>query len=242
MAGEGAGRPAEPDGGLVRSVVGYLVRLAVMLAIGAAVLFGISWRLDWTGAWLVLGLTAAMQALGLSVILSTSPDLIAERSRMQEGTKSWDKPLVLLQGSILPMVSLIVAAVDKRLGWSPDLPLWLIAAATACCAAGMLFTLWAVTANRFFAVTVRIQTDRGHHVIDGGPYALMRHPGYLGGLVTWAMMPLILETLWLFVLTALCLAVTVTRIRLEDATLRAELEGYADYARRVRWRLLPGVW
>ena len=231
-----------PDTGVVRGVVVYLVRVVVMLAIDGAILFGIAWRLDWAGAWIVLGLTVAMQALGLSVILSTSPDLIAERSRMQEGTKPWDKPLVLLQGVILPIASLAFAAVDKRLGWSPDLPLWLIAAATAGCAGGMLFTLWAITANRFFAVTVRIQTDRGHHVIDSGPYALMRHPGYLGGLVAWAMIPLILETLWLFAMTVLYLAVCVIRIRLEDATLQKELDGYADYARRVRWRLLPGIW
>ena len=225
-----------------RSVVVYLLQLAVMLAVASAIMFGISWRLDWVGAWLLLGISGSTQLIGLWIILATSPDLLDERAAMQEGTKEWDKPLMLHMGMILPLTSAVVAGVDKRLGWSPELPLWLVAAALAVSLVGILLAFWALGTNRFFSATVRIQSNRGHHVIDRGPYAIVRHPGYLGGFLLHAMMPLILGTLWVYVVTALYLAVTVIRTRLEDATLQEELPGYSDYARRVRYRLLPGVW
>ena len=97
-------------------------------------------------------------------------------------------------------------------------------------------------ANRFFSGTVRIQTERGHHVVSSGPYRLVRHPGYAGGLLGYVLIPVLLDSLWAFLPAGLLATVMVIRTALEDRTLQAELSGYAEYAQKTRYRLVPGVW
>jgi protein-S-isoprenylcysteine O-methyltransferase Ste14 len=104
-----------------------------------------------------------------------------------------------------------------------------------------MFSNWAVAANRFFSALVRIQHDR-HHVIDRGPYALVRHPGYAGSIVYMLGMAVALGSRATIAVTLFVVAVTVYRTAREDRTLQAELDGYAAYAQRVRYRLLPGMW
>jgi len=96
--------------------------------------------------------------------------------------------------------------------------------------------------NRFFTSTVRIQTERGHQVCDSGPYRFVRHPGYAGSLLGVVGIPLALDALWAFVAAAFALVVSVVRTALEDRTLMENLPGYREYARRVRYRLFPGLW
>jgi protein-S-isoprenylcysteine O-methyltransferase Ste14 len=96
--------------------------------------------------------------------------------------------------------------------------------------------------NRHFEPTVRIQTDRGHTVIDTGPYALVRHPGYVAASLLVLGMPLSLGSYWASIPAILSYLLLVVRTALEDRTLQDELPGYKEYARRVRYRLLPGVW
>ena len=108
--------------------------------------------------------------------------------------------------------------------------------------AGYSLASYALIENRFFSALVRIQTDRGHRVVSSGPYRWLRHPGYAGALMSFWATPSWLDSWWAFIPAALVTAVLVIRTRLEDETLRNELDGYDDYARRVRYRLLPGVW
>jgi protein-S-isoprenylcysteine O-methyltransferase Ste14 len=108
--------------------------------------------------------------------------------------------------------------------------------------AGYSFSSWALIVNRFFSGTVRIQTERGHHVVTDGPYRIVRHPGYAGGLLGFVMIPFLLDSLWALIPTFLLTVVLVVRTALEDATLQKELPGYAEYAQRTRYRLIPGVW
>jgi protein-S-isoprenylcysteine O-methyltransferase Ste14 len=105
-----------------------------------------------------------------------------------------------------------------------------------------MLTNWAVSANRFFSAVVRIQRDRGHRVVDTGPYRLVRHPGYLGSMIHMPGAALALGSMWALPLVAAVAAVMVARTALEDRTLRAELGGYEEYSRRVRFRLMPGLW
>jgi protein-S-isoprenylcysteine O-methyltransferase Ste14 len=107
---------------------------------------------------------------------------------------------------------------------------------------GIMGLTWAESVNKFFERTVRIQTDRGHKVIDAGPYAIFRHPGYVSGFLFVIGMSLALGSVWALIPAALSCAVFALRTVLENRTLRAELAGYAEYARRVRFRLIPGVW
>jgi len=96
--------------------------------------------------------------------------------------------------------------------------------------------------NRYFSGVVRIQSDRGQQVISTGPYRMVRHPGYSGGLLTYLAVPIFLDSLWAFVPVVLLVIILVVRTRLEDKLLQEQLEGYRDYAGRVRSRLLPGIW
>jgi protein-S-isoprenylcysteine O-methyltransferase Ste14 len=101
---------------------------------------------------------------------------------------------------------------------------------------------WAEAVNKFFEVTVRIQTDRGQKVIDTGPYAIVRHPGYVGGILFCVGTALCLGSVWALIPAGLASFLLVLRTRWEDQTLQAELPGYQEYTERVRYRLLPGVW
>jgi protein-S-isoprenylcysteine O-methyltransferase Ste14 len=96
--------------------------------------------------------------------------------------------------------------------------------------------------NRFFSGTVRIQTERGHHVVTDGPYRFVRHPGYAGALLGFVLIPLLLDSVWAFIPAVLLIAITFVRTALEDATLQKELPGYAEYAQTTRYRLIPGIW
>jgi protein-S-isoprenylcysteine O-methyltransferase Ste14 len=89
---------------------------------------------------------------------------------------------------------------------------------------------------------VRIQRERGHHVVSAGPYAIVRHPGYVSAIIIFAGMALALASWWALVPAAWASAILILRTSWEDALLRAELDGYADYARRARFRLAPGIW
>jgi protein-S-isoprenylcysteine O-methyltransferase Ste14 len=136
----------------------------------------------------------------------------------------------------------IVAGLDHRFGWSPVFPLWLIVLGIFLIALGYAFSVWAFVENRFFSSVVRIQTDRGHVVCDSGPYRIVRHPGYAGNILPLLGIVLALSSLWTLIPAAVALVIAVIRTALEDRTLQDELPGYKEYARRVRYRLFPGIY
>ena len=215
-----------------------VMQLAFLLAVFAASLFLTSGRLDWIAAWAYLGLYVGMiLATGLVI----ERDLIAERSRIGEGTKDWDRVLGSLSIFLVTPGALIVAGLDKRFGWS-ELPLVVQIVAALFVILGSALTVWTMASNRFFSGTVRIQEDRGHTVVSAGPYGFVRHPGYLAWCISAPAIPLMLGSLWGLIPALLGLCALVLRTALEDSTLHEELPGYQDYARRVRYRLLPGVW
>ena len=137
----------------------------------------------------------------------------------------------------------VLASLDVRMGWSAPLPpivqnIGLVVAVLAY--DGLLGA--AMVSNALFAATVRIQPERGHTVASGGPYRLVRHPGYLGTILLHLGVPFMLNSLWALIPGVLVALVMVIRTSKEDKTLLASLPGYAAYAARVRYRLLPGVW
>ncbi|MNZ97793.1 Isoprenylcysteine carboxyl methyltransferase (ICMT) family protein [compost metagenome] len=140
------------------------------------------------------------------------------------------------------MAILPVAALDAGRFHGSAVPAWAVLAGYLGVLAGIGVTGWAQAVNPFFEPGVRIQSERHQRVIDGGPYRFVRHPGYVGALFLLFGMALALGSFWALVPAALAAALLVLRTAWEDRLLRAELPGYADYARRVRWRLLPGVW
>ena len=131
---------------------------------------------------------------------------------------------------------------EARLVWPPSLALWVSVLSLSLFVAGYVLGAYALLENRFFSGMVRIQAERSHQVVSTGPYRWMRHPGYAGALLAYFVTPLLLDSNWAF-LPAIFLAVClVIRTHLEDRTLQEELPGYREYAGRVRYRLLPGIW
>ena len=220
------------------AMVRRVIQLAIMLLIFAASLFLTSGRLDWIMAWAYLGLYVGMiVATGLVI----ERDLVAERARIGEGTKDWDRVLGSLSIFLVTPGALIVAGLDKRFGWSQLAPAVQIIA-VGFVILGSALSVWAMASNKFFSGTVRIQKDRGHTVVSAGPYGFVRHPGYLAWCISAPAIPLMLGSLWGLIPSLLGMSALVIRTGLEDRTLREELPGYQDYARRVRYRLLLGLW
>jgi len=221
-------------------VVRQVASVASALAVTSVCLFVSAGRLDWPNAWVLLALHLAVSVIA-TVLLRRSPGLLAERRNVKAG-KNWDKPIVFFVVLVGPIAMWVTAGLDFRFRWSRGMPLFAFGAGVAAAAFGAWLMAWAIRSNRFFSSVVRIQKDRGHTVVDDGPYRFVRHPGYAGMAAYTLATPLVLDSRWAFVPAAATIAVTVLRTVLEDRTLRKELEGYADYARRVRYKLLPSVW
>lgn len=224
------------------SLATSLLKYCIMAAIPAAILGFVSGHLQWWRAWWFVGLTAASQVMTVFFVRRVNPGLLEERSRIRKGTKSWDKVLVPLVGAVGPLAIWCAAAWDVRFHWPPAVSIEWTAAAFAVSALAAVVMAWAMVTNRFFSATVRIQEERGHHVIDSGPYRYVRHPGYSGAIAFTLASPIALGS-WVALVPAACTVVAlVVRTVLEDRTLRAELAGYEDYTRKVRNRLVPGIW
>jgi protein-S-isoprenylcysteine O-methyltransferase Ste14 len=218
-----------------------ILRLCAMTVVYGLMLFVCAGTVAWPSAWLYLGIMSAV-LLGYAAILKKHPDLVAERQKPPGDAKRWDKPLVAVIGVIGPIALVLVCGLDRRFHWSPPMSAWWNAAGLLLLAAGGTLTNRAVAANRFFSAVVRIQRDCDHHVVDTGPCRLVRHPGYLGSLIYMPGAALALSSWWGLVPVAAVSVVMIVRTALEDRTLRLELEGYDVYARRVRFRLVPGLW
>jgi len=203
----------------------------------AIALFGSAGTLALPAFWIYIALFALAFVVSIAIL---DPDLL--RERMRPGGKRL--PLALWAITIILFAHWIVAGLDVgRFHWSDTVPVWLQAAALIVIAATWVLTLWAMRVNRFFSSVARIQSDRGQYVITTGPYAFVRHPGYLAGFAMIIASGLALGS-WLSVVVLLIPAVPglIVRAVREDRMLQAELPGYRDYAARVRWRVLPGIW
>jgi len=176
-----------------------------------------------------------------AVLWRVNPAIFVARSRIHEGTKRWD---LMLAALIMLSFALVfpVAAVDAVRLHRGAAPWWVYGLGYVLLLVGFGITAWAQAVNKFFEPTVRIQTDRGHRVIDTGPYAVVRHPGYVAGCLLIAGAALSLGSRGALIPAAVAAGLLVVRTRWEDETLRAELDGYEAYTRRVRFKWIPGVW
>jgi protein-S-isoprenylcysteine O-methyltransferase Ste14 len=150
--------------------------------------------------------------------------------------------IVIILNIWTPLGMLILAGLDVRFGWSPEIPLALQVTTLVLAVLGYLVSVWAAASNKFYGRFVRIQKERGHTVVTGGPYQYVRHPGYAGLIIFYFAAALALGSLWTLMLNGLASLLLVVRTALEDKTLLKELDGYREYAGRVRYRLLPGIW
>jgi protein-S-isoprenylcysteine O-methyltransferase Ste14 len=222
-------------------IVRYAIREVMGTVIMGVALFWSAGRIDWWPAWALIVLMLAWITATAIVILRVNPDLLAERLGPRKGARSWDLAIMSTIG-VTTLVRLVVAGLDQRYGWTGAIPLTAQIVALAVSALGYGLVVWATASNAFFSQIVRIQSERGHSVAAGGPYRFVRHPGYLGTILYELAVPILLASWWALIVGGLNAILLIVRTALEDRTLQAELSGYDDYARQVRYRLLPGIW
>ena len=207
----------------------------------ALALFWPAGEITWWPGWALIVLTAAWIVATAIVIIRNSPDLLAERLGPRKGAKRWDTTLMSIHG-ILQLGVLVLSGLDHRYGWSAGISTGAQIAALIVCSLGYALVVWATASNAFFSQIVRIQTERGHTVVTGGPYQYIRHPAYAGGVLTQVATPVLLGSWWALLLGIFDALLFILRTFLEDRTLKADLPGYLEYTRDVRYRLMPGVW
>ena len=207
----------------------------------SAVLFACAGRLDWPRGWICLAVYLFGVAVTATLVVRKNPDVIAARARMHADAKGFDKLFTALSVPLTFAIPAVAGLDAVRFGWSsvPFQTVWL---GVFLYLLATVPVVWAMTANPFLETQVRIQTDRGHRVITTGPYRLARHPMYVGVILQNIATPLILGSGWAYAPVAVTIALFLWRTAREDRTLRSELAGYEEYARRTRYRLLPGVW
>jgi protein-S-isoprenylcysteine O-methyltransferase Ste14 len=223
-----------------RGMARYILQTAIFISFFGLCLFVSAGRLDWTAGWAFLAVNAAGQIVTALILTVKNPDLMAERA--SKGKRDLDRVLAGTMALFGPAAICIVGGLDFRNGWLPEIPPALPIAGVVIAAAGAALTVWAMAANRFFYGVFRIAREQGHTVCDSGPYRFLRHPGYMGAIVFDLAAPLVLQSAWAFIPAAVTVIAIAVRTAREDRALQAGLDGYREYAGRVSFRLLPGVW
>jgi len=219
----------------------YAIREAMGLLVMSVALFWSAGQIGWWPAWASIAVMLAWITATAIVIFHFNPDLLAERLGPRKGAKPWDTAIMSMLG-LVQLVRYIVAGLDQRYGWTGGFPVAAQIAALTVCILGYALFVWATASNTFFSQIVRIQSERGHAVATGGPYHYLRHPAYFGAILYELAVPVLLASWWALIASGLSIILLILRTALEDRTLQTELTGYGDYARQVRYRLLPGIW
>ena len=227
-----------------RAIVKWIVQSALGVVGYGLILFLAAGRWNWVWGWVLLGVLTAFLAAHPLILVPVNPELLVERGRgiRGAGVKAWDKWIAALAAGVMPVTSWVVAALDSRLGWTGPVPLVYHLGGLLAMVLGFALFLWAMASNAFFSEGVRIQKERGHVAATGGPYRTVRHPGYVGAILAQLATPFLLGSPWASIPSVASAVLYVVRTCLEDRTLMEELQGYREYARRTRYRLLPGVW
>lgn len=224
---------------------GRLVVLGSFLSpvIQIAVFFVAAGRRDVPWAWLYFVVNFVGMVSNAVTLALRSPGMLNYRGqRKKADTKAWDRKLLPVFGVLAMYVVPLIMGFDVgRYHWS-HLGLWATLLGVVLISLGWLLLTWAMLVNPHFEATVRIQLDRQHRVVTAGPYRVVRHPGYVGASLWMFGSPLIVGSAYGLVPAGATVALLVLRTYLEDKTLQAELPGYAEYAQRVRYRLIPGLW
>ncbi|HHE73182.1 MAG TPA: isoprenylcysteine carboxylmethyltransferase family protein [Chloroflexi bacterium] len=227
-----------------RELVPALLGFTLYLFLTPVLLFIAAGTVRWPMAWVYVVLLLASTIGSRLIVWKRSPDTLRERARFATAreTPPQDRVLVVVVGLLGPVVTAVVAGLDHRFGWSADVPAPAQYLAALLVVIGYGLGVWAMVINPYFSAVARLQEDRGQVVVTTGPYRLVRHPAYAGGLIASLALPFMLDALWTLVPALLTAVALVLRTRVEDRMLREGLAGYTRYAETTRYRLIPGVW
>jgi protein-S-isoprenylcysteine O-methyltransferase Ste14 len=227
---------------LIKNILRLVVQTVTGIGIVLALLFIPAGRLDWWAAWVFIAAYFATVFIGVAFLQRKDPELVRERQQVKEDVKTWDKVITLLFSLIFIPLTLIIAGIDQRFGWSVPFPIMIQILALIIGLLCFALVFWGMATNTHFESYVRIQDDRAHKPITSGPYKYVRHPGYVGMAFSALMIPLILGSWWGLIPGGIAATLIIIRTALEDKTLQLELPGYAEYAKQTRYRLIPGIW
>jgi protein-S-isoprenylcysteine O-methyltransferase Ste14 len=227
-------RRSDTGGNILRR----LMQVSMSVIITLIILLVSAGIIKWIYAW-IYTLASVLVIITNAFIFPT--ELISERGRKKENVEKWDK--IITGIIIIPWFTLyIIAGLDIRFGWSTEFALWIHITALITFILGNALVSWAMIANNYFSTSVRIQYDRGHTVSSGGPYRYIRHPGYIGMIIYLLSTPIILGSFWALIPAIMTVILFIIRTSFEDNTLKNKLEGYKEYAERVKYRLISGIW
>ncbi len=221
-----------------KNIIRRIIQTILSLVLQGGLLFLCAWSVRWIWAWIFMATGLFILIINLFVL---PIEVIEERGRKKENVKNWDKVLTKL--TVIPLLGIyILAGFDYRLHWTQGWPFAIhIVGLALYFISSMIFT-WSMVSNRFFSTMVRIQSERGHTVSSGGPYRFVRHPGYVGFIFMSLVTPLALGSVYALIASGAVAVLFFIRTAMEDRTLHQELAGYDEYAKKVKYRLLPGVW
>ena len=216
---------------------------SVMLIIQMIIFFISAGHIDMLRPWIFFAASFIHYSVSTAVQYKLNPELLVQRlKRKREGSKLWDEILMRASNLIVLIAVPVIAGLDiGRFQWSGlDVPFAIVGFGLFIVSTILLN--WAMAVNPHFEPTVRIQKDRGHKVISSGPYRMVRHPGYLAGILFILSIPLIMGSVFTLIPSGAYFLLMVIRTSLEDRTLHTELDGYSEYAKQVKYRLIPGIW
>ncbi|NLW33746.1 MAG: isoprenylcysteine carboxylmethyltransferase family protein [Fibrobacter sp.] len=193
-------------------------------------------------AWIYIGIYAIGGLIIGVMLLKKSPELLNDRGKMQEGTKQFDKYIILTYFLFAIVITPFVAGIDRRFNLIELLPSFYLYIGIILYIFSTIFSIWPMLHNPFFEGTIRIQREKNHNVINTGPYKIVRHPGYLGMLLGSISLPLALGSLLAFIPLVIMIILIFIRTYFEDTTLQKELTGYPEYCKEVKYRLIPFIW
>ena len=227
---------------LRKSGIRYIIRIHLSLGLAAVLFFAAAGRIDIPRGWVFFAGSFVYYPISIFIVYRHNPDLINLRGEKKEGTKSWDRVLMPAYFIVAYYVMAAVVGLDVgRVHWS-HLGGFFLGAGGVLYIAGAVLNTWAMLENPHFEATVRIQKERTHTVIKTGPYRVVRHPGYLAGVLWTVSIPCIIGSAAGCIPAGIALLLLGTRTWLEDKTLSRELDGYSEYAQEVKYRLFPGIW
>jgi protein-S-isoprenylcysteine O-methyltransferase Ste14 len=224
------------------AVIRAAIQFVFSIIIWGGLLFLSAGSIRWPRAWFHLGLWTVTILVNLIILLKTNPSLLAARTKRARFDSIFDLILLMLIMTPAVLAVPIVAGLDTVRYRLLPIPFWAVLPAVLLHIAGNAIMLWSMVVNPYLEKTVRIQRERGHHVITTRPYAIVRHPMYAGFILLFLSIPLILGSGWAFVPVAIVIAVLFVRTVFEDRFLQKNLPGYKDYAEKTHYMLLPGIW
>lgn len=221
------------------------IRFVIRMSLFALALMWPAGTWNWWEAWVMVGLWFVFGLAMQHYLIHNDPALLSERLKLvpiHKDQKTWDKVLMTIF-FIAAIALYIVPGFDVvRYGWSEPLPLWMKIVAIIMHIPCFFGLGWVMHENTYLAQVVKIDEQRGHHVIKTGPYALVRHPMYTIVIILLFAVPVALGSRYALILAVLLTLLLIIRTYLEDRTLHDELDGYAEYSKQTPYRLIPGIW